>query len=364
MHHKALRWILIVAIGLLVSPAQARGACNKPPSEVFETVAPSVVRIFSIAIDPFSLAERVQINVGSGLVIDNLGHVVTNAHIVHAAREIMIAPDDEAMREASLVGIDAISDLAVLRMAGSSIGLKPAPLGGSSDMRVGDEVLAIGYPFGFGKTATRGIVSGIGRYLPLTPMSWLTPLIQTDAAINPGNSGGPLVNLCGEILGINTLAGGQGQSINFAVSVDLLREIVPQLLQHGRVIRAWHGIHGQLVPPVLIFTMGIPPGFLIETIEPGSPAQQVGLRGGTFPIMIGVEEYLIGGDVILRVNGEALSNMDTVRRIATELKVGDTLKIDYYRDGTILSAEVTLPERPALPGDVRRFRHYRGHGRL
>ncbi|MDH3913024.1 MAG: trypsin-like peptidase domain-containing protein [Rhodospirillales bacterium] len=341
----------------MATPTQAASTCDKSYREAFEQIAPSVVRIFSVAIDPFSLTERVRLSVGSGLVIDDAGNVVTNAHIVYEAREIMISIDDDDMRKAELVGIDPITDLAIVRLKDRSIRLTQAALGNSDEVQTGEQVLAVGYPFGLGKTATQGIISGIKRLVPFTPMSWLTPLIQTDAAVSPGNSGGPLSNLCGEVLGINTLAGEKGQNINFAVPVNLVRELAPQLLEHGRVVRAWHGIHGRLVPPVLMFTLGIAPGFMIETVEPGSPAEKIGLRGGSFPVVIGVEEYLLGGDVISRVNGEPLENMDTVVRIAKSLKVGDTLSIEYSREGAPMTAEVTLPERPSLPGDVRRFRH-------
>lgn len=360
MNRKALTWVLIVCLGFMVTPAWAASTCDKSYGEVFQQVAPSVVRIFSVTIDPFSLKERVRLGSGSGLVIDSAGNVVTNAHIVYEASEIMISIDNENMLKAELVGIDPISDLAVVRLKDKRIQLHPAALGNSDEIQIGDQVLAVGYPFGIGKSASQGIVSGIERILPFTPLSRLTPLIQTDAAVSPGNSGGPLSNLCGEVLGINTLAGRKGQNINFAVPVNLVRELVPQLLEHGRVIRAWHGINGRLVPPVLVYTLDIAPGFMIETIEPGSPAEKSGLRGGTFPIAIGVDKFLLGGDTITRVNGESLKDMDTVVRIAKSLKVGDTLNIEYSREGEARTAKVTLLERPSLPGDVQRFRSQRG----
>ena len=219
--------------------------------------------------------------------------------------------------------------------------------------------MAVGYPLGIGKTATSGIISAMERVVPLSTFSWMIPFIQTDAAISPGNSGGPLVNRCGEIIGINTLYAERGQNINFAIPIDLLQEFVPQLIKEGRVIRAWHGINGRIVPPQLIFTFGIMPGFLVETLEPGSPAEKINLRGGTLPVVIGVQEYLLGGDVITKVNGEQLTDMETVARIARSLKVGDKIKLEYWRNGKPHTAEVILPERPILPDDVRRFRERR-----
>ena len=318
-----------------------------------------MLRVFSVAIDPFSIVERVQMAVGTGLVIDAAGHIVTNAHIVHESRELMVSSNGEEMLPANVIGIDPITDLAVIELAMPFMPLSPATLGSSAELEVGEEVLAIGFPFGIGKTATRGIVSAVDRVVPLSPFSWRAPLIQTDAAINPGNSGGPLIDSCGQIIGINTLSTELGQNLGFAVPIDLVRELTPQLIESGKVSRAWHGINGQIVPYPLAFALDIPPGFLVETVEPGSPAEEIGLSGGTFPVLLGGQEFLLGGDVILTVNGEELMDFETVNRIASSLEVGDTIELEYLQDGELESAEVVLPERPLLPGDVRRFRDQR-----
>ncbi len=350
---------IIAGCTVLAAPASADASCNKPYAQAFHEVAPSVVRIMSVAIDPFTLIERVRMGFGSGVVIDDEGHVVTNAHVVYDAREIAISVDTADMWEAEVVGLDPISDLAVVKVKDPNIRLTKARLGSAEGLEVGAEVLAVGHPFGLDRTATQGIVSGGGRVLPLSPMSWLTPMLQTDAAISPGNSGGPLVNLCGEVVGINTLGGTEGQNLNFAVPIEIVMELVPQLVAEGRVIRPWHGIHGRMVPPILFFTLGIAPGFMVETVEPGSPAEAIGLRGGRLPVSIGTDRFLLGGDVITQVNGEKLTDMATVIRIARALKVGDRVALEYRRDGTVQSAEVVLPERPTLPGDVQRFRKAR-----
>jgi S1-C subfamily serine protease len=353
---------ILTALGMLLcssvfaSAAAAARPCDKSFTEVFRTVAPSVPRIFSVAIDPFGLVKRTQIGVGSGVVFDDEAHVITNAHVVYAARQIMISMSDDDMQEAETVGLDPISDPAIIRPKNPRARLQKAPLGYSNKLEIGEELLAIGYPFGLGITATKGILSGTERALPLSPMSWLTPFIQTDAALNPGNSGGPLVNRCGEVIGISTLASGEkAQNLNFAVPIDAAREIISQLLKNGRVIRAWHGINGKLVPPILQYAVGPQPGFLIETIEPGSPAEKLGLRGGSLPVMIGTQEFLLGGDVITKVNGERLVTMEAVTRIARSLKVGDKLTLEYFRGGQSNTATVILPERPVLQGDFKRF---------
>jgi S1-C subfamily serine protease len=189
-------------------------------------------------------------------------------------------------------------------------------------------------------------------------LSWLTPLIQTDAAINPGNSGGPLVNRCGEVVGINTLGTPSAENIGFAIPIAAAKRALPDLATHGRVVRAWHGINGRFVNPLVAILARIPPtpGMLIETIEPGSPAEKVGLRGGVFAIGMNGDDMLLGGDVITTVNGVRLSDLETAMHIVGSLKVGEPVVVDYYREGKTHSIRAILPERPILPGDVQFMR--------
>lgn len=352
-------WLLIVCYWFLTVSTADAASCDKSFSEVFREVSPSTVRILSVAINPFKVIERVQLGVGTGFVIDDDGHIVTNAHVVYGASELIVSNGKEQMAKAEIVGVDPISDLAVIRLTTSDMPLRSAGLGSSKELAIGEEVLAIGYPLGIGKTATRGIISAMERVVPLSPFSWMMPFIQTDAAISPGNSGGPLVNRCGEIIGVNTLYAEMGQNINFATPIDLVRELVPQMIENGRVSRPWHGINGRIVPRELMFILGVVPGLLVETIEPGSPAEKINLHGGTFRVVIGVEEYLLGGDVITKLNGEPLTDMETVARIARSLRVGDKVTLEYWRRGKLDTAEVILPERPILPGDVMRFHERR-----
>ena len=353
-------WLLLLCVWLSPVSWIAAATCNKSFEQVFRDISPSVVRIFMVAIDPYSAMERVQLGVGTGLVIDDDGHIITNAHVVYESSELIVSFNEEDMQPAEIVGIDPVTDLAVIKLiAPMGQQIRRAKLGHSDKLVIGTDVLAVGYPLGIGKTATRGIVSAIERVIPLSTFSWMTPYIQTDAAINPGNSGGPLVNRCSEVIGINTLYGEKAQNINFAIPIDLVSEWVPQLIKDGRIIRPWHGINGRIIPPQLMYIMGSAPGFLVETVEPGSPADKIKLRGGTLPVKIGMEEYLLGGDVITKVNGEPLTDMHTVARIAQSLKVGDKVTLEYWREGQIQTAEVVLPERPVLPGDVRHFRDER-----
>jgi serine protease Do len=354
---------MILGVSVASEASGAEATCDRSAGQIFRETGPSIVRVVSIAIDPFSLAKRVRQGVGSGIVIDE-GRVITNAHIVYEASEILIGMDNGRIFPAEIVAIDEISDLAIIKPVGASLPLPPARFSKSETLDVGTDVLAIGYPFGLEKSISRGIVSGKGRILPFTPTSWLTPLIQTDAAVNPGNSGGALVNLCGEVVGINTLASERGQNVNFAIPVSLVEELMPDLLERGRVIRPWYGVYGRPVPPILQYTLGLPPGLLIETIEPGSPAESAGLRGGTFPVVIGLDEYLLGGDIVGEVNGTLLTDMDTVLRVVRGFRVGDRVEVKYWRDGRRGEVIVVLPERPVLPGDGFRFRERGNRGAL
>jgi S1-C subfamily serine protease len=342
MSLNALRALMLCSVAGPVSAIA--DVCDRATSDVFDAVSPSVVRVFSVAIDPFSLSERVNIAVGTGLVVDAEAHIVTNAHLVFESKELMISVDDEELLPASVVGIDPITDIAVIQPQFEIVPpAPPAAFGSSGDLIVGEEVLAIGFPFGIGKTASRGIVSALQRVVPITPFSWRAPFIDS----------------CGLVVGINTLSSELGQNLSFAVPIDLVIEISGELIEQGRVIRAWHGINGRILPFPLAMAFGMPFGFLVETVEPGSPADQIGLSGGTFPAMLGAEEYVLGGAVIVSVNGEDLMDMESVNQIAASLEVGDTVELTYIRDGEFQTSEVVLPERPLLPGDVRRFRERR-----
>lgn len=352
-------YIYILIFVLFWSEASVAAPCSKGFTEVYNETALSVVRIHAIRIDPFRVVNRVQRNVGAGVFVDDT-RIVTNAHTIWGANAITIAVNNE-QRTTRIIGADPISDIAVLEIE-SGIGGTKAVLWGDSDaLEVGQDVIAIGHPVALTASATRGIISGKSRILPISPMSWLTPLIQTDAATFPGSSGGPLVDRCGEVVGINSLIIQGRSGINFAIPSNIVQKIVAEIIEHGRVIRPWHGIHGRIIDatlrPILEIAYGMPvqSGFLVETVEPGSPAEKAGLIGGFIPVNVDVEEYLFGGDIITMVNGTALDSIETVIAIAQRLKVSDRLKIQILRGRQNHSVEVVLSERPILQGDVRRF---------
>ncbi len=352
----ALSLLLLILSGSAALPEIAAAReCEKPFSEVFEAASPSVVGVMAIAVDPFRVAGRVEPRLGSGFAWEAGDLVITNSHVVYGASVVVVQTKAGEQIPAKLAGADPILDVAVLKLQGEP-SLKPLPLAAPDSARVGANVMAIGNALGLGQTATVGIVSGLDRVLPLSTMSYLLPFIQTDAAINPGNSGGPLLNACGEVIGITTGVLKMAQGMAFAVPVQLVKQIVPELLSQGRAIRPWHGIYGRIVDPMLAFMLHLPPvqGFLVETVEPGSPAEKIGLKGGDLPVTIGAETFLLGGDIITQVDGTPLTDMKTILSIVGAFKVGQTVRIEYLdpEKGTV-TAETVLPERPVLPSDLR-----------
>jgi S1-C subfamily serine protease len=305
-------------------------------------------------VNPFKPADRVNDVVGSGFIIKPEGLVLTNAHVVFRHQAITVTLDDGRAVQATLLGADPILDLAVLRLDSPSNTLPIVTLGDSDTVRVGEAVAAIGNPFGLEQTLTRGVVSGINKLLSDPALNITLPLIQTDAAINPGNSGGPLLNQCGEVIGINTAALSDAENIGFAIPINVAKRVLPQLLHQGRIIRPWLGIVGRVIGKDLheILTLPLVPGLLVEATEAGSPAEQAGLHGGNLPIVISGEEYLFGGDIVTIINGKHVDNTDTLTQVISGLRVGDKVALTVVHEGATRHLEFRLPERPILPGDL------------
>ncbi len=336
-------------------PRPDGGPCNDTIPEIYARVSPAVVSIASMAINLYQPADRVNRAVGSGVILDTSGLILTNSHVVFGRQAITVTLDDGTTVPGQVVGSDPVFDVALLRISPpASVRLPVAVPGSSARLRVGEEVLAIGNPLGLDQTLTRGIVSAINRILPDTPFSVLEPLIQTDAAINPGNSGGPLLNRCGEVIGLTTAILPDAQNIGFAIPIDLVKAVLPALLDKGRVIRPWLGVQGHLVPPSLQELLRIPltEGLLVEVVEPGSPAEQAGVHGGQLDVVIGGEALLLGGDILTRVNGQRVDTPERLTRAMRQLKVGDTVHLTLFRGGHSQDVEFVLPERPLLPQDV------------
>jgi serine protease Do len=345
--------ISLVLLGMVKPESSAKSACPESVPEIFKRVSPSVVFISAISFDPFKTKDRLTTSVGSGFIISKEGVILTNSHLVFGHQTIEVILDNGFTTRAELAGVDPFLDLAVLRISLPGKDLPVAILGDSSKVQTGEDVLAIGNPFGLEQTLTKGIISGVNRTLSASPMSPELPLIQTDAAVNPGNSGGPLVNDCGEVIGINTAMLGQGENINFAVPINMAKRVLPQLLAKGRVIRPWIGVGGKFIQKELgeIINLPLVDGFMVETVEPESPAEQAGLNEGDLPVTLAGREYLFGGDIIVAINGRAFTGREELTKLVSSLSVGDKVGLTLYYGGETREVEMQLTERPLLLGD-------------
>ena len=276
---------------------------------------------------------------GSGFVYDDQGHIVTNAHVIHGAEQMEVTFPDSTTRNATLVGEDLNSDLAVVKIENLPAEIQPLTLGNIDSLAVGQTVVAIGNPFGLEGTLTRGVISALGRSIPaLTPFS-IPQSIQTDAAINPGNSGGPLLNMAGEVIGVNAQieTGGTGRSnlgVGFAIPVSIMRMVIPDLIQNGEHEWAWLGVRGGNLNPTLVQAMGLPVekgAYLVEVIA-GGPSAQAGLQGANDTTTLDGRQVDIGGDIITAVNGQAINSFDDLLiYIALEAGPGKEITLTYRK---------------------------------
>lgn len=339
----------------VATPPAKRPPCRESLPALYERVSPAVVSITAASVDPYDTQSRIERQAGSGVIVDGSGLVLTNSHVVFGHPVIEVTLDDGRTLPARLVGADPLFDIALIRIRPSSSEKLPtAKLGGSERLVTGDEVYAIGNPLGLEQTLTRGIVSAVNRVLP--GASWVVrePLIQTDAAINHGSSGGPLVDRCGEVVGITTAILADAQGIGFAIPVSLVKEVMPELIKNGRVIRPWIGVQGQLVSAALkdLLREPLADGFLVEVVEHGSPAERLEVSGGGLDLIIGGKPFLIGGDIITEIDGRPVADPDTLTRALGALKVGATVRLTLFRERKTRQMDVVVAERPVQPRDV------------
>jgi S1-C subfamily serine protease len=350
--------LLLIALMMVVARLEAQTrAHGKQPVEscqdslpvIYDRVAPAVVSINAMSIDPYDVDHRLDRVTGSGLIVDSTGLILTNSHVVFGRQVITVTLDKGVTVRASLVGADPIFDIALLRIPPPDSGSFPvAPLSDRGDLRIGAEVYAIGNPLGLNQTLTRGIVSATNRMLPGSGWSLTEPLIQTDAAINPGSSGGPLLDRCGRVVGITTAMLQEAQNIGFAVPIHLARTVMPELLSQGHVSRPWLGVQGQFVMPILKDLLRLPlvDGLMVEALDPGSPAERAGLRGGFYELTLNGHPVLLGGDIITQVNGVRLDSSAGLASVLSEIKVGNSLHLTLVRAGQELTQDVSVEERP------------------
>lgn len=356
-------------------------------SHIYETTLPSVVHIRTIqkvkvpqarefqfeipeipGFPPFPLPnipqtpqEFYRSGEGSGFVWDAQGHIVTNNHVVEGADRVEVIFWDHSSVEAKILGTDPYSDLAVLKVDLPAEKLHPVALGDSDKLKVGQLVVAIGNPFGQEFTMTSGIISALGRTIPTlragTAYFSIPEVIQTDAAINPGNSGGPLLDRQGRVIGINAMIltrSGANAGIGFAIPINIAKRVVPELIKQGSYPYAWLGITGTTLTPKLAKLMNLPEdtkGALIVEVTKGSPADKAGLHGSDRTLKMEGEEYRLGGDVIVSINGHPIREMDDlIAYLMEHTRPGDTVTLEViHANGQRERVQVTLGRRPS-PG--------------
>jgi len=319
--------------------------------ELFEKSEESVVKI---KVERIGSATDTG-GVGSGFVYDNLGHIITNAHVVDGANKATVTFLDGSQYSAEIIGEDRFTDIAVIKVSEKPRLLHPLQMGDSSLLQVGEQVAAIGNPFGLSGSMTSGIVSQMGRLIATPDTGFSIPdVIQTDAAINPGNSGGPLLNMKGQVIGINTAIQsitGEFVGIGFAVPSNTVSKIVPALIEDGKYHHPWIGITGQDIDPDLAQALGLKQakGFMIITVVDGSPADKAGLKERTITLQSGGKEYPAGGDIIISVDGKEVRKIsDILIHLQREKSVGDEMVLGILRDGEFLHITLELVERPDL----------------
>ncbi len=316
--------------------------------EIFEKSEPGVVRVNVQRGE----SEDVIGGVGSGFVFDKKGHIITNAHVVKDANKVVVTFLDGRSYNAEIIGVDEYTDLAVIKVNADLILLHPLFIGDSSNLKVGEDIAAIGNPFGLSGSMTSGIVSQLGRLLPSGSGYSIPDVIQTDAAINPGNSGGPLLNMRGEIVGINTAiqsATGEFTGVGFAIPSQTVAKIIPTLVEEGEYKHPWIGISGRDIDPDMANVLNLKDaiGFLVITVVEGSPAFDAGLIGSDKTIEVDGVNYPMGGDIILAVDGIEVRKIDDILvHLQRAKSVGDEMILEVLRDGRTTNLTIILQERP------------------
>jgi S1-C subfamily serine protease len=326
-------------------------------NEIYKRDGPGVVFISAEVTtqqeSPFGLPQEQRGQAtGSGFVIDEQGHVLTNAHVVEGASKIEVAFGDRNSVDAKLLGSDASTDVALLKVKASKKVLKPLNLGDSSKLEVGDSVVAIGNPFGLDRTVTTGIVSALQRKLEAPNGFTIDNVIQTDAAINPGNSGGPLLDSLGRVIGINSqiaTGGGGGGSIGigFAVPINTAKTISDQLKEKGRVEHAFLGVTGLSITKSMAENLNLPTAEGVLVQQTSGPARKAGVKGGDTPVSIGGADILLGGDVLVAIDGKKVRSMDDVIGVVSSKKPGSEVTLELRRGDQKRSVKVKLGDRPA-----------------
>ena len=355
--------LAVAAFGVTSGPARAAEMTGRSASglmhdeealiAIYKAASPGVVHITSTVLSQdFFFRVVPERGTGSGFMVDDKGLILTNNHVVENADNLEVTLADKGKVAAKLGGRDPENDIALIRINVPKERLTPLRLGDSSQLQVGQMAIAIGNPFGLDRTITRGVVSAVGRSLKSDSGRQIRNVIQTDAAINPGNSGGPLLNSRGEVIGVNTAIftpSGGSVGIGFAVPVNTVRKLLPQLIARGRASHPWLGISGMDINPAVAKALSLPTGegVMIAQVAPNGPAARAGLRGSQRRVRVGNYLVNVGGDIIQTLDGEKIATVDDLTAFLDERKkVGDEVRVDVLRDGKPHAVTVRLGELP------------------
>jgi S1-C subfamily serine protease len=318
--------------------------------KIYSQSAPAVANIVTRTLEYDVFMEPVPVEgAGSGFVIDPRGYILTNFHVVQGAQAISVTLGDRSHYDAKFIGADERNDIALVKIDPKGRVLPALTMGDSDTLQVGQRVLAIGNPFGFQSTLTTGVVGALGRTVQTSQSTVIDGAIQTDAAINQGNSGGPLLNSHGEVIGINSAIytpSGTTAGIGFAIPISTARQIAQDLISEGRVHRASMGVEARVISPPVAEALKLPvqEGLMIERVIPGGPAEKAGLRGGNQTAILGMRRVLLGGDVLTAIDGRPITNQMDLNLALNRKRPGDTVKLDFYRGGQKMQAQVTLSD--------------------
>jgi len=352
------KWSFIHAIALWGCLLWLSAACaltedERNNIEIYQRLAPGVVNITSTVLEQdffFNTVPRQ--GAGSGSIIDPRGYILTNHHVIEDARKLEVTLANGKKYSAKLIGSDSDTDIAVIKIEVRREDLTLIPMGSSENLKVGQKVIAIGNPFGLGQTLTTGIISMVQRTMRASSGTLVEDMIQTDASINPGNSGGPLIDSSGKMIGINTAIfspTGASVGIGFAIPIDVAKRVVNELIDKGYYSYPWLGATLMTLSPNLAEALKLPvrAGAMVIEVVPRSPAAKAGLKGGTSRAQVGNYIMSVGGDVIEKVNGEGVSDADSVIRLIRKSRPGDQVEMEIVRwEGRRDKVNVVLGEQP------------------
>src|SRR5690242_2327191 len=319
---------------------------------IYRQASPAVANILTKATEYDFFMDPVPVEgAGSGFIIDPRGYILTNYHVVEGAQSIEVVLGDQSRHPAKYIGADQRNDVALIKIDPKGKQLTTLKLGDSSAIQVGQKVLAIGNPFGFESTLTTGVVSATGRTVQTSQSTFIEQAIQTDAAINRGNSGGPLIDTHGEVIGINSAIytpTGTTAGIGFAIPINTAKSIANDLITSGRVHRAYLGVQTLAVSGGLGEALDLPvqEGLLVEVVTKGGPAATAGIHGGDRVVLAGMRRLTIGGDVIVGIDGQKVTNQFDVSLVLNHHRPGDTVNVTVYRGGKKMDIPVKLGEQP------------------